>query len=226
MKLGKKCVLLLLVCTCFFKYFSAQTQVHGTLKDANTHEALPFCSVSVKGTNKGSITNADGNFTILVDTTTGFLTFFFIGYETKTISAKSLFQTNTVYLDKTKIAINEVVVHQNNDYLYDILSECRKKIPNYEPQNVAKVYLGLETKAKQQPIELLEIYYNGYLNGITMDNLLIKNGRVAWAAISSPTGNRYFMSLATSLALSKINLTNNSNDFAALPLQFNKGKMK
>lgn len=201
-------------------------QIQGTVIDDKSRQPIPFCGITVKNTSHSTIANENGVFVLRADTTSAVLVINALGYKTKFIPIQSFLKNNIIYMEMTAVALNEVAVSANTDYLYNVLDECRTKIVNYTSNNVSKVYLGLETKSKQQPAELLEIYYNGYFKGIDIDKLLIKNGRVAWSAIKSSKGNRYYLSLSTTLALMNIDLVNKNKYFAAIPLQFNKRKMK
>ena len=199
-----------------------QTEIHGVVRDEQSNSPLPYCNIIIQGTSNGTITNGDGVFTISADTSKDVLLFAYLGYQRKALRASVLLNNNNVFLKSLNVSLNEVTVHPGNDFLYDLVYDCRKNLPTYKPQNVARVYLGLETSADSHPVELLECYYNGYLNGINLEKLLIKNGRVAWDTV----GNRYFMSLGTSKAISELNLTKRNDHFPGLPLQFNKGRMK
>ncbi|HPG74394.1 MAG TPA: carboxypeptidase-like regulatory domain-containing protein, partial [Bacteroidales bacterium] len=46
----------------------SQTTVQATVINASTKEALPYCNILVKGSNTGTITNADGLFRISLKT--------------------------------------------------------------------------------------------------------------------------------------------------------------
>lgn len=61
-----------------------QIEVTGTVTDATTNEVLPGVNIAVEGTNRGTATNANGNYSISVasDAT---LSFSFIGYARQTV---------------------------------------------------------------------------------------------------------------------------------------------
>ena len=88
--------------------------------------------------------------------------------------------------------------------------------------HISKVYFELETESLNQPTEMLQCYYNGYMNGINIEELSLKNGRTALAQID----NRYFVSLSTSHVLSSVNLTSKNRDFPSIPLQFTNSRLK
>lgn len=67
----------------------AQQQVSGTVIDAETGETLPSVNIRVKGTtNKGTITDVDGNFSIRLDSGQTVLVFSFIGFKTQEVNVE------------------------------------------------------------------------------------------------------------------------------------------
>ena len=66
---------------CFSTYVVAQTTISGSIKDAETKEALPGASIKLDGTTFGTITDVDGNFSLNVKATPPFtLKFSYVGY--------------------------------------------------------------------------------------------------------------------------------------------------
>ncbi|UBM59033.1 TonB-dependent receptor [Marinilongibacter aquaticus] len=84
-------------------------EITGTVKDADTGETLVGCTVTVKGTTKGVITDVDGNFSINTDNDNDVLVFAFIGYETQEIVPGNRSQIE-VSLVSNAAALKEVVV--------------------------------------------------------------------------------------------------------------------
>ena len=64
---------------------SNQRMVYGHVSDATTEESLPGVSVVIKGTQLGTITDIDGNFSLLVLGVSEILEFRYLGYEEKQI---------------------------------------------------------------------------------------------------------------------------------------------
>ena len=203
-------------------YSFSQTVIQGSVKDAETNDVLPWCSISVKGTGKGAITNSEGMFTITVDVPGDTLSFSYVGYQAKDVPASVVYRKRVVFLERTGIQLEELTVHAGSDYLYKILDRCRSNILKNRHYRVAKVYYGIETKTEQQPIELLECYYNGFLKGLSIENLLFRNGRIGLAEMDQ----RYFLTLNSSLAISRIDLVRQDPDYPSNPLQFAKGRLK
>lgn len=90
----------------------AQTVIKGKVIDKND---LPLTgvNVSVKGTNQGTITDIDGNFSLTCEGTpknTDMIVFNFLGYETKTIPYEKMKQNGTIRLKEKNVSLNDVVV--------------------------------------------------------------------------------------------------------------------
>jgi len=213
--------------------------IKGTVKDLKTKEPLGFCNIAVKGSKKGVITNIDGVFSITVDAS-DVLLISYIGYEKQSIQASKLLQKQEIYLQKKELLLKEVVIHANDEYLYDIIEKCRKNLLKNKAERTSKLYFGLETRSKllsveypikntwtsleidsnqlnEKPVELLECYYNAQLKGSRVDELGFKNGRTALAS-----NDNYFVNMGSSKAICEISLTNDNGMFPEIPLQLNK----
>lgn len=89
----------------------AQTYtVTGVVRDAKTGDGLAGVNVIVKGTSRGSITDANGNFSIQVNASPATLVASFIGYLPKEVTVTSS-QTNvTISLEESITSLDEVVI--------------------------------------------------------------------------------------------------------------------
>ena len=72
----------------------ADITVKGRVTDADTKEPLVGCNVVVKGTQKGTNTDANGNFSIVVSDEKAVLVIGFIGYEKQEIAVGCLLYTS------------------------------------------------------------------------------------------------------------------------------------
>jgi len=96
------CLMVLCVQTIF-----AQVLIQGTVRSSSS-ELLPGVNVSVKGTNKGTVTNVFGQYSIVAPTD-GILLFSFIGYERSEISLNGRNKADVVLKNAIE-QIDEVVV--------------------------------------------------------------------------------------------------------------------
>ncbi len=86
-----------------------KTTIKGRVVDKENGVTLPGATVFEKGTNNGTITDADGNYTISVLGTESTLQFSFVGYETQEQivgNKKIMF----ISLEKSNLKIDEVIV--------------------------------------------------------------------------------------------------------------------
>lgn len=102
----RKIVFIFMILTSAYA-FAQKVNLEGTVVDANG-QPLPFVSVTVKGTQVGTVTNTDGKFKITADKKTA-LVFSFVGYTSKVvpISDKTEFR---VTLQESSVALGDVVV--------------------------------------------------------------------------------------------------------------------
>lgn len=66
-------------------YYSLQETVEGRVVDADTGEPLPGVNIAVKGTTRGTTTDSNGEYELVVESLQDVLIFSFIGYETQEV---------------------------------------------------------------------------------------------------------------------------------------------
>src|SRR4051812_10771001 len=96
--------MLLLVCAGF-----AQTTVSGKITASDDSSPLPGVNVVLKGTNNGTITDANGNYTLTTSSSEGILVFSFVGYLTQEIAVGNNSRIDIVLASDAK-HLSEVVV--------------------------------------------------------------------------------------------------------------------
>jgi TonB-linked SusC/RagA family outer membrane protein len=89
--------------------FKAIINLKGNVSDASNNQRLPGVSVKVKGSNRGTITDVDGNFSISVDEN-DILQFSFLGYDTFEEPLKGKSFLNVRMQPSIGKKLNEVVV--------------------------------------------------------------------------------------------------------------------
>ena len=94
---------------------AAQTTVRGTVTDADTGAPLPSANIQVAGTYQGTITNADGAFSLQVETLPAALVVRYIGYETvRRQIAEPPAEPIRIALHPSTLEMDEVVVTGEN----------------------------------------------------------------------------------------------------------------
>jgi len=198
-----------------------QQKVTAVVKDSQTGEVLPYCNVSVVETNKGTITNADGVFSISVNSETDVLEFSFIGYQKMRVAAKNIVKNPVVKLTKESLSLQEITIAGNDDFLYSMLTKCRRNINNNTNKTSSKAYFGLESEVGDKPVEFLECYFNASLKGQRIIDLILKNGRLAHNILDLNISQN----LETSKAIRLLNIIEDNTFYPTIPTQLGKNQM-
>ncbi|KJD37027.1 TonB-dependent receptor [Tamlana sedimentorum] len=103
MKYFYTCIITML---CFFG--NAQITVSGIVTDANTQQPVPFANI-ISSSGKGTTTNDDGTYSIVVSNKQDQLIFSFLGYKTETVIVGEQTTINISFLEDSS-ALDEVVV--------------------------------------------------------------------------------------------------------------------
>ncbi|MEI6900911.1 MAG: carboxypeptidase-like regulatory domain-containing protein, partial [Bacteroidota bacterium] len=106
---SKKTIAILFFMVAFIRISLAQITVTGTVTTADTKETLPGATIVVKGTNKGGVTNIDGQFSINVKDEKAVLVISFVGYKTKEQEVGKS-RSFTIVLEPQKTTLDELVV--------------------------------------------------------------------------------------------------------------------
>jgi len=129
-------------------------------------------------------------------------------------------QPKVLKLKPNASLLGEIVVTANDDYLYELVSKVRKN--KRTKSKTSKTYFYLETKLFDEPVEIIESYYNGQYSNYGANDLEIKKGRIGL----KPSSGRYFSSTESSRLFSLQNVFLKSELFPDNPLLFNKRKLR
>ena len=128
-----KATLLTIVCILMCATLQAQTfTLSGTITAGNA-EPIPFATVLVKNTSKGSSANSDGQYTLNLSSGTYDVLFKAIGYrqETRTITIKSNQRVNISLSPESYQLQNVVVKAGGEDPAYEIIRNAIRKRKSY-----------------------------------------------------------------------------------------------
>jgi TonB-linked SusC/RagA family outer membrane protein len=87
----------------------AQTVIQGMVTDAGNNMTLPGVNIAIKGTMLGTVTDVDGNYTIIIQSSSDVLVFSFIGYRTEEIAVGSRVQID-VAMEQDVVDLGEIVI--------------------------------------------------------------------------------------------------------------------
>jgi hypothetical protein len=152
-------------------------------------------------TEQGTLTNADGIFKVKFDQYSDSIVITHLSFETKIILVEEIVNKQVIKLSITSNKLNEITVIADNSYAYTLVKKCKKKLKSRH-EVTSKAYLSLETESDNQPLELLQGFYNVTIKNNYIENIKLKAGRIALA----PQDGRYFVSLSTTNALTNLDI--------------------
>ncbi len=142
----------------------AQTDLQGRLTDPKG-AGLPFATVAVVGTSKGTSTNLDGYFSLKLSTGKYVLEFRCIGYKAKKVNVEigdSPTQKLNVQIEEDVFTLKEVVVRSDEDPAYEVIRQAQKKRLYYLEEEYksyrCKVYSKLFMRGEENNQSNLNIF--------------------------------------------------------------------
>lgn len=122
--------------------FGAQKKIKGIIYDSNTHELLPFVSIWIKGTTKGTTCNENGEFDLTADISDkSVIVFSYLGYKNKEVLYSTVKNQNIikVYMTEETLEIEEIVVKPDNSQARALVRAIikNKKHNNFEDYDIA-----------------------------------------------------------------------------------------
>lgn len=214
---------ILLCLFCFSKSMFGQNQIEieGNILNKETKEPIAFANIYNKSSKKGTISNTEGYFRILINEVTDTITISFIGYKEQIIKIIEGKKNYLILLEENILLLNEVTVTpEDNSYLFELINASKKSISNIEKKS--KAYYELKSFINDSQIELVECYYNIDVKGYKLTNMHLKAGRIALRTYS----NRIFTSLESSRALLLLNLFGKNDYFPINPMELTKWKLR
>jgi len=159
-------------------------KIEGKVIDKKTKKPIVFVTVSAVGTNIGTVTNTDGEFSINIEKSLNVkqLSFKYIGYKNKTVKVESLIGKDVIIsLQAHLVPIEEVIVRPKNSK--ELIEEILRKIPsNYSNSPNKMVAFYRETiKKKKKYVSIseavVEVYKAEYNKTTTNDLVKLYKGR-------------------------------------------------
>ena len=129
----------------------AQIQLKGNVKDTN-NLAIPYCSIGIKDTEIGAITDENGHFSIEIpeNLAKSQLIFDAAGYDEKSISVKEIQQNSVVILNEKVVSLTEVIVKtekmkekiigQKTRPMLTFSKMFKENAPTVEQGNIFEIY--------------------------------------------------------------------------------------
>lgn len=197
------------------------TSINARIVDEKTQEGIPYATVFNLSNFKGTISDFEGLFMLFRCVPEDSIRISYIGYETVYFLTSELIEKDTIILKSKEEVLSELNVYGDNTFLYTLFSKSRKTSSNKILE--AKTYFALESFINYNvQVEWIEGYYNGVFRGYEMDDLNLKNGRIALDSIE----NKFFISLQTSKAQYMHRLFEYNEYFPKSPFELSQRKAK
>lgn len=133
----------------------ADITVRGRVTDAEKGEALPGVSVVIKGSSRGTTTDASGNYQLAVPDGAATLVFSFVGYEPKDVVLGNRTTVN-VALATNNQTLNEVVVVGYGQVRKSDLTGSVSTVPMEEIRKVAVTSLDQQLQGRAAGVQITQ----------------------------------------------------------------------
>ncbi|WP_160328252.1 carboxypeptidase-like regulatory domain-containing protein [Solirubrum puertoriconensis] len=155
----------------------AQYIIRGVVVDKDTQEPLPFVSIGVKNSTKGTASNVSGEFQLNVSKLPQTLVFSEIAHVRDTVRVTSTDQPLKVSLATTAITLPEVKV---GSYAYQLVDRAFRQMQrNYGQKYYGQAFYRQITRIDNAPTELQEVIWNVKTNPARIEGTAIAQGRFA-----------------------------------------------
>ena len=126
------CFLALLLSVCFY---SNAEDFQAVILDEKTGEPLPFSTITIEGTYSGTVANAEGYFSLDLNTLDDnkIIVFTHLGYEPVKIKANLLSSLKEIRLKPSSIQLSEVAVYADKLTAREILERTRDRFSENHP---------------------------------------------------------------------------------------------
>lgn len=196
-------------------------EVTGVVKDSKTQKSLSFASISVVGTTKGTISNEDGYFSLILHDSLSDFICTYVGYKKQIIKYKSGKLLYEIQMEPSEQMLKEVTILANDsDKLYELVAMIKKNKP--ANNSVAKGYFESKSYCDTQQVELVTAFYNIHSRGYEITDLQLKAGKVGYQKF----GSRIFMNIEASKSITGMEIFNRHEGFPENPMLMRIGELK
>lgn len=133
----------------------------GEVRDATKKEPLPFTNIVFAGKNVGTVTNAEGKFSINISgcTSKDTIIFSFLGYDMVKRTVEELLVSSIVYLKQNSIELNTITVRSGTLEAREIIKRIKenysKNYPEYNFNRKIYYHNDVKTIFNKARLELL-----------------------------------------------------------------------
>ncbi|WP_202246039.1 DUF5686 and carboxypeptidase-like regulatory domain-containing protein [Fulvivirga sediminis] len=142
----------MLVFAPFIQVFAQKTVVSGKITDAGSGDPIPFANVMFKGTDIGTTTSFEGQYTIETSKRVDSLVVSYIGYITKTKAVSNTVQKLDFQLEENVVNLQEVVFVAGENPAYEIMRNVirnkdkndKRSLDAYEYETYSKTEVDVD----------------------------------------------------------------------------------
>ena len=157
-------------------FVAAQVTVTGTVTDAETEGVFPGVQITIKGTFSGTVTDADGNYSISIPDYGSTLEFRFVGYSTREFLISEDVNVLDVRLFEDILGLEEVVI-VGSRRLPRLVRDSAVPVDVFGPRDLAS-----QTSTDLDDILRTQIpSFNVQRHGIDDEATLVRTNHASWS---------------------------------------------
>lgn len=205
-------LLLLFLCLPLAFQLAAQSPLQGKLGDAFTQQPLPYAGLQLWPSQRGTIANEAGEFSLQPLAGDDSLFISLVGYRSLRLALAEWPANGQFLLQPQVRVLAEVAVRPPDDsWLYTLLQELNL---GETDKSESRAYYELKSKVGNRQVELVEAFYNLQTEKAEVQQLELKTGRLAL----QPVGQRLFANTEGARALVAMPLFKEHPYFPGTPL--------
>ena len=199
-----------------FSIFTVSAQNNFQIKviDSVSYEPLSYASIGILNSGKNTVSNLSGYFVIDAKDLPCTIQVFYIGYKRFYLNLSLGNVPFIIKLIPSQINLNEVVIKPEDAEI--IFEKAYKNLKNYQSKAVrAQSFFRLTTLQQNEYTELIESYFQSYLNNTGIKSWEFNQGR--YALVKDIAHKNFVASLVFSMINRYLNIANSYNNLIALP---------
>lgn len=160
--------------------FSQSGEIKGIIRDAETHEGIPWVTVKLLNTHLGTIANSQGEFLMSVSSFPVTTVISHIGYQTDTVQLT--ISTSEINLKRKDIVLSEVEIVANDNYAINLIKKVYAKITDGENSiKNGKVFYRQYNMSEANYTQVIEIFFETLINSRGIIESAVEQGKYARA---------------------------------------------
>lgn len=153
-------IIVLNIPCCIAQKIKKGITITGVVSEHSNQETIPSVNILVKGTNIGTMSDFDGNFSLDIPSYTknDSIVFSFVGFQSKTISIKNCKKNMQIKLLDETLSLDEIVL--TPDYTYDeiLMKRVLKNKSKNSPKHISKLEMEEKVQTSVYLSNLKESY--------------------------------------------------------------------